>query len=88
MIDKNSYYRAEIRSLFIKYNVAQNEQLLNELAQIVGSKDRAIRGASDAVSQFVATYSDEAWMENIEISDLVNLDQQVYKIFWQQSLEN
>ena len=75
-----------MRSLFIKYNVEQNEGLLNDLAEIVGVKDRAARGANKAVNSFFARFNVED-PEEITYEDLHELQKQVYGIVWQSSLE-
>ena len=85
-MDKNSFYRSELRVLFIKYNVAQNEGLINELAEIVGVKDRAAQGANEAVNNFFARFNVEDH-EEITYEDLHELQKNVYGIVWQSSLE-
>ena len=85
-MDKNSFYRSELRVLFVKYNVEQNEGLLNELASIVGEKDRAAQGANEAVNNFFARFNVED-PEEITYEDLHGLQKNVYSIVWQSSLE-
>ena len=86
MTDKNSFYRSELRALFIKYNVEQNVELINFLAQLIGSKDRAAQGVYEAVNEFVAL-SQEHEFESFNFGDLLPLQQKVYGIVWQSSLE-
>ena len=87
-MDKNSFYRTELRTLFIKYNVEQNEGLLNELAAIVGLKSRAAEGAASAVNQFIAAFNAEQWEDGEEIlQELYTLSNSVYGIVLQSSLE-
>ena len=87
-MDKNSFYRSELRVLFHKYNVEQNEELLNALANIVGMKCRAAEGANSAVNNFIARFDPEQWEDGDEIlQELYTLSSEVYGIVWQQSLE-
>ena len=87
-MDKNSFYRSELRELFIKYNMEQNEELLNYLANIVGMKSRAAEGANKAVNRFIAEFDPEAWEDGDEIlQELYKLSGEIYEIVWQQSLE-
>ena len=87
-MDKNSFYRSELRVLFVKYNVEQNEELLNDLADIVGRKFRAAEGANKAVNDFISAFDTDRWEDGEDIlQELYNLSNQVYGIVWQSSLE-
>lgn len=86
---KNAFYKFELRALFHKYNIEQNEGLLNELASIVGIRSRAIEGVNNAVNRFVADFQPEAWEQSEDLQqELYKLSTEVYGIVWQQSLEN
>lgn len=83
-MDKNSFYRSELRALFVKYNVEQNVELINHLVQIIGAKDRAAQGVNDAVQSFAASCIEG---ESVSYTDVLDLQQKVYGIVWQSSLE-
>ena len=83
-MDKNSFYRSELRALFVKYNVEQNVELINHLAQIIGAKDRATQGVNDAVQSFASSCIEG---DGVSYADILDLQQIVYGIVWQSCLE-
>jgi len=85
-MDKNSFYRSELRALFVKYNVEPNVELIDFLAQLVGSKDRAANGAYEAVNDLASIFNVED-PRHPDLTDISELQRRVYGIVWQQSLE-
>ena len=87
-VNKNSFYEMEVRTLFCKYNVELNEELIKELAAWIAVKSRAAEGANTAVNQFIARFETKNWTEGEEIlQELYVLCKEIYGIVWQSSLE-
>ena len=76
-----------MRALFVKYKVEQNEELLNLLAQMLGTADLKARAANEAVNEFGARFGSGEMIEEIELQDIHALQSKVYSIVWQDNLE-
>lgn len=86
--NNNSFYKMEVKTLFCKYNVELNEELINELAACIAAKSRAAEGACTEVNIFCShAIKDGKIDDDLMVQDLYDLQSKVYGIVWQQSLE-
>ena len=87
--NKNSFYKMEVKTLFCKYNVELNEELINDLAAWIAAKSRAAEGACAEVNIFCShAIKDGEIDEDLMAQDLYDLQSKIYGIVWQDSLEN